>query len=171
MWLISRPEIWAGPGRVSDVGWANGFPLFRGPARWVRLGTWVDGKAEGPAAQQLAVVEHVVHPAYRPPAHYNDIGLVKLASEPALGPAVRPVCLHTEYAINASKAQACGYGSVEYGRTGRRWWRTWSRMRLRIRRIHSAVRDLQRRSAKATRCAACGCRCCRASSAPSTSGR
>ncbi|XP_034234764.1 serine protease snake-like, partial [Thrips palmi] len=86
----------------------------KGPARWVRLGSWLDGQAEGPGAQQLAVEEQVAHPAYRPPAHYNDIGLVKLAEQPVLGPAVRPACLHTQYTINATKAQACGYGSVEY---------------------------------------------------------
>ncbi|KAE8738761.1 serine protease snake-like [Frankliniella occidentalis] len=86
----------------------------RGPARWVRLGAWLEGDAGDADAQQLDVLLGVAHPDYRPPARYNDIGLLLLAEEPALGPSVRPACLHRDFAIPGSKAQACGYGRVSF---------------------------------------------------------
>ncbi|KAK3919413.1 Serine protease snake, partial [Frankliniella fusca] len=86
----------------------------RGPARRVRLGAWLEGDAEDASAQELGVLLGVAHPRYRPPARYNDIGLLLLAVRPALGPSVRPACLHNDFAIPASRAEACGYGRVSF---------------------------------------------------------
>ncbi|XP_077290821.1 transmembrane protease serine 9-like [Arctopsyche grandis] len=59
------------------------------------------------------VVERVIHPEYRAPSIYNDIGLLKLDKKVKYSEKIRPACLHVGNQINDQKAIATGWGITD----------------------------------------------------------
>ena len=56
------------------------------------------------------------HPDYESSSHYNDISLFELETTVAMGPYVRPACLHTSI-TNSQTIATSGYEINGWGRT------------------------------------------------------
>ncbi|KAI5634315.1 trypsin domain-containing protein [Phthorimaea operculella] len=56
----------------------------------------------------------IKHPEYKPPNKYNDIALLKTEKQIILSDKVVPACIHFGDQVNDAKAQATGWGAVQY---------------------------------------------------------
>ncbi|XP_046409252.1 uncharacterized protein LOC124174198 [Ischnura elegans] len=95
-----------------------------GPARWVLLGTVTlasNASQLGKVGQIHEVIQRIKHPGYRPPAKYDDVGLLKigpaLTKNPRdlLSPELHPACLRIEDTPRFSYYIATGWGRVGFG--------------------------------------------------------
>lgn len=87
---------------------------FRGPSQKVRLG-FQDLKESRRGTQEKLISERISHPEYKPPAKYNDIGLIRIDSPVEFTRYVRPACLNTNHLISENLAVATGFGKLSYG--------------------------------------------------------
>lgn len=62
------------------------------------------------------IVEHVLHPDYKPPSVYNDIALFRLETEVEFSDYVKPICLNADPTLNISVQVATGWGRIGTGR-------------------------------------------------------
>ncbi|XP_015364029.1 PREDICTED: venom protease-like isoform X1 [Diuraphis noxia] len=85
-------------------------------ARWARLGVLERVVNEDNAVQpkDYRIVEHVIHPEYKPPSLYNDIALFRLERDVVFSEDVRPICLNTETDLSLTplKQIATGWGRI-----------------------------------------------------------
>lgn len=61
------------------------------------------------------IVEHVLHPDYKPSERYNDIGLFRMESDVEFSAFVRPICLNTDPKLNPAVQIATGWGRTSTG--------------------------------------------------------
>ncbi|XP_044258983.1 serine protease snake-like [Tribolium madens] len=80
--------------------------------KYVKIG--VTNVNETDHKQELNVLQTIAHPDYKPPAKYNDIGLVKLEKPIELNSYARPACLYTEKSISVEKGIATGWGFTSF---------------------------------------------------------
>ncbi|XP_021921296.1 venom protease-like [Zootermopsis nevadensis] len=105
--LISERFILTAAHCVSSADW--------GLAKWVRLGDLnlrsTDDKTR---TQDFSIAQIFRHPGYAKPAHYNDIGLLKLDRDVKFDGYVRPACLHVEQDIPTKMPEAIGWGLTDW---------------------------------------------------------
>jgi len=90
-------------------------------ARWVRLG--VSERASGTLfddnrvarSKNYRIVEHIIHPDYKPPSLYNDIALFRLENDVEFSEEVRPICLNSDPYITPLKLIVTGWGRIFTG--------------------------------------------------------
>ncbi|XP_059056601.1 serine protease Hayan-like [Achroia grisella] len=58
----------------------------------------------------VRIARVIKHPDYRPPARYNDIALLEVASPFRLGPSIIPACLYIGDRVDDDRASATGWG-------------------------------------------------------------
>ncbi|EZA62510.1 hypothetical protein DMN91_005750 [Ooceraea biroi] len=63
----------------------------------------------------VAIDNAIRHPSYKPPALYDDIALVKLATSVTFSTLIRPACLYQQYDSVPTQAWVTGWGSTEFG--------------------------------------------------------
>lgn len=79
----------------------------------MRLGVkMISPTAIGENEQRFRISDIIGHPDYKPPAHYHDIGLVKIDRPAKFNIHVRPVCLHTKEEL-PEIFQVAGWGEVK----------------------------------------------------------
>ncbi|XP_067012123.2 venom protease isoform X2 [Anabrus simplex] len=84
-----------------------------GRANWVRVGDFnLNSAADGVVPQQFRVVQWIIHPDYREPQKYNDIGLLRLDRKAVFTEYVRPACLHHWTSVPGGRAIATGWGQT-----------------------------------------------------------
>lgn len=59
------------------------------------------------------IKESINHPEYKEPSVYNDISLYRLDRDVVFNEFIRPICLHTDYAVSKPYAIATGWGRME----------------------------------------------------------
>jgi transmembrane serine protease 9 len=80
-------------------------------AKWARLGDLnYISKTDNARPKDYRIVQHIVHPAYRPPSQYNDIALFRLETDVEFSAYVRPICLNTDANSTPAKQIATGWG-------------------------------------------------------------
>jgi len=93
--------------------------ILRNKARWARLGVLERVVSEDNAIQpnDYRIVQHVIHPEYRPPSLYNDIALFRLERDVVISKDVRPICLNTDTDLSSTplKQIATGWGRISTG--------------------------------------------------------
>ncbi|KAJ8965356.1 hypothetical protein NQ314_004196 [Rhamnusium bicolor] len=77
----------------------------------VRLG--VISLDDSEHSQDIKIKELIVHPEYKRPSYYNDIGLVKLEKKVDINDHVRPACLHTQREIEGMLAISSIWGPTQ----------------------------------------------------------
>ncbi|KAE9524622.1 hypothetical protein AGLY_014672 [Aphis glycines] len=83
-------------------------------ARWVRLGV-IDRVVNEDSIVQpkdYQIVQHVIHPDYKPPSLYNDIALFRLEMDVEFSDAVRPICLNSDPSVVPLKQILTGWGRI-----------------------------------------------------------
>lgn len=91
--------------------------MRRGLARWARLGDLnIASTADEAQPEDYRIIEHVLHPEYKPPAQYNDIALFLLEKEVEFSKYVRPICLNSDPLINPTVQIATGWGQIYTGK-------------------------------------------------------
>jgi len=81
--------------------------------QWARLGDLnVVTDTDIAQPKDYRIVEHVIHPDYKPPLKYNDIALFRLETEVEFTAYIRPICLNTDPAINPEVLIATGWGKT-----------------------------------------------------------
>ncbi|XP_022170994.1 venom protease-like isoform X2 [Myzus persicae] len=86
-------------------------------ARWVRLGvservpTLLNERNEA-RSKDYRIVEHIIHPDYKPPLLYNDIALFRLEREVEFSEKVRPICLNSDPYLTPIKQIVTGWGRI-----------------------------------------------------------
>jgi hypothetical protein len=91
--------------------------FFRGLAKWVRLGDLnLKETNDDTRTQDFSVAEKFRHPEYKPPALYNDIGLLQLDRDVKFDGYVRPACLHVEQDIPTRQPEAIGWGLKDWSK-------------------------------------------------------
>lgn len=91
--------------------------VSRGPVKWARFGD-NDLGSVGRAdvrAQIRKIVRRTVHPDYKPPSAYNDIGLYRLNEPVRFDRFVLPVCVDTGTPLAGRRAVAIGWGRTGSG--------------------------------------------------------
>lgn len=88
--------------------------IFRGPAKWARLGTTNFKTADPTHIQQFDIISRIPHPAYEPSKVYHDIGVAILEKSVTLNQYVRPVCLQLLSDINKAEPFATGWGLTTF---------------------------------------------------------
>lgn len=61
------------------------------------------------------IITRIVHPNYKPPSMYNDIGLYRLNTPVKFSRFIFPVCLNSETKLNTEQAVAIGWGRTDSG--------------------------------------------------------
>lgn len=90
--------------------------VYRGPARWVRLGDLdISTDTDDAHPEDFSVLEAIKHPDFRPPTVYNDIALIKLNKRVKFNRFIRPACLHTSTDTDAPRYIVTGWGNTEFG--------------------------------------------------------
>jgi transmembrane protease serine 9 len=90
-------------------------------AQWVRLGV-IDRVVEEDSIVQpkdYRIVQHVIHPDYKPPSLYNDIALFQLERNVEFSDAVRPICLNSDPSVTPLQQILTGWGRILTG-----WFKT-----------------------------------------------
>uniref|UniRef100_A0A2S2Q5K2 Serine protease snake n=1 Tax=Sipha flava TaxID=143950 RepID=A0A2S2Q5K2_9HEMI len=80
-------------------------------ARWARLGdlnTIVN--TDNAQHKDYRIMEHVLHPDYKPPSLYNDIALFRLKEVVEFTSYIRPICLNFDPMLNPTVQIATGWG-------------------------------------------------------------
>ncbi|XP_063220939.1 serine protease Hayan-like [Bacillus rossius redtenbacheri] len=86
-----------------------------GPPAVVRLGEYnLRSSNDGAQPVDYAISKVIRHPEYKPPAKYNDIGLLRLARRVAFSRFIRPACLYTRDYFSVDKTTATGWGRIDY---------------------------------------------------------
>ncbi|CAH1723029.1 unnamed protein product [Aphis gossypii] len=83
-------------------------------ARWARLGV-VDRVINEDSIVQpkdYRIVQHVIHPNYKPPSLYNDIALFRLERDVEFSDTVRPICLNSDPSLTPLKQILTGWGRI-----------------------------------------------------------
>lgn len=94
----------------------NGCSYFRSPVKWALLGDNDLGSNKGAANPQVReIVQRILHPNYKPPSMYNDIGLFRLSTPVQFNRFVFPACINTEVHLTAKQAIAIGWGRTSSG--------------------------------------------------------
>lgn len=71
-------------------------------ARWARLGD-VDRSPLDPGKHMdYEIVEHVLHPRYKPTERYNDIALFRLKTNVRFSASIRPICINTDPSLDTT---------------------------------------------------------------------
>lgn len=85
--------------------------------KWAILGDHdLETDDEKQDVQIREVVRSILHPNYKPPSVYNDIGLYLLNASVQFNRFVLPVCLNTaEMQLEAKEAIAIGWGRTGSG--------------------------------------------------------
>ncbi|XP_060835017.1 serine protease snake-like isoform X2 [Rhopalosiphum padi] len=83
-------------------------------AQWVRLGVIDRVVTEDSVVQpkDYRIVQHVIHPGYKPPSLYNDIALFRLERNVEFSDAVQPICLNSDPSITPLKQILTGWGRI-----------------------------------------------------------
>ncbi|CAI6366304.1 unnamed protein product [Macrosiphum euphorbiae] len=83
-------------------------------ARWARLGVLarVFNESNVNRPKDYQIVEHVIHPDYKPPSLYNDIALFRLERDVEFSEEVRPICLNSDPSLTPSKQIVTGWGRI-----------------------------------------------------------
>jgi transmembrane serine protease 9 len=85
-------------------------------ARWARLGdlnTIVN--TDNAQHKDYRIMEHVLHPDYKPPSLYNDIALFRLKEVVEFTSYIRPICLNFDPMLNPTVQIATGWGRTSTG--------------------------------------------------------
>ncbi|XP_022176319.1 serine protease snake-like [Myzus persicae] len=83
----------------------------KSPVKWALLGDNDLGSNEGAADPQVReIVQRVLHPNYKPPSMYNDIGLYRLSTPVQFNRFIFPACINNEEQLTAKQAIAIGWG-------------------------------------------------------------
>jgi len=86
-----------------------------GDAKYVRVGDLVLNTDKDDArSQEFDIINKYGHPDYKPPSHYNDIGLLEIDGFVKFDYYVRPACLHTNSSLNIKNFIATGWGRTGY---------------------------------------------------------
>ncbi|XP_067000881.2 venom protease [Anabrus simplex] len=86
-----------------------------GPPVSVRLGELNLNRQDDDARlQDFPVSSTQTHPDYKPPAKYNDIGLIRLNRSVQFSDFIRPACLYPEDSFYVNKTLATGWGRTRY---------------------------------------------------------
>ncbi|KAF0750907.1 serine protease snake-like [Aphis craccivora] len=113
--------------KIKNVEWACGGSLIsdryvlsaahcseigkKTPVKWALLGDNDIGSNEGAADPKIReIVERILHPNYKPPSMYNDIGLYRLSTPVKFNQFILPVCLNSEEQLTTKQAIAIGWG-------------------------------------------------------------
>ncbi|KAK3914160.1 Prostasin [Frankliniella fusca] len=120
-----------GFGNASDIQWTCGGSLISPTfvlslalclmhngdrVEWVLLGDLIRSiESDEAQPQRIAVDEVFMHPMYKPPVQYHNIGLIRLKRPAQLNEFVHPACLHTERSVRESTVIVSGWGSSEFG--------------------------------------------------------
>ncbi|XP_060835014.1 serine protease snake-like isoform X3 [Rhopalosiphum padi] len=83
-------------------------------ARWARLGVSerVVDESNLDKPKDYQIVQHVIHPGYKPPSLYNDIALFRLERDVEFSDAVRPICLNSNPNLTPLKQILTGWGRI-----------------------------------------------------------
>jgi len=74
------------------------------------------GSNKGAADPQVReIVQRILHPNYKAPSMYNDIGLYRLSTPVQFNRFVFPACINTEVQLTAKQAIAIGWGRTSSG--------------------------------------------------------
>jgi len=85
-------------------------------ALWARLGDLnIISITDNAQPKDYRIVEHVIHPDFKPPSLYNDIALFRLETEVEFNAYVRPICLNTDETIIPEVLIATGWGRTSTG--------------------------------------------------------
>ncbi|VVC38436.1 Serine proteases, trypsin family, serine active site,Peptidase S1, PA clan,Serine proteases, trypsin [Cinara cedri] len=113
---------------INDVEWACGGSLIsdryilsaahcskikkKGPVKWVLLGDHnLEMDDQKQDTQIVEIVRSILHPDYKPPSVYNDIGLYQLNAPVQFNQFILPICLNTaEIQLDIEEAVAIGWG-------------------------------------------------------------
>jgi len=89
---------------------------FRSPVKWALLGDNDLGSNKGAADPQVReIVQRILHPNYKPPSMYNDIGLYRLRTPVQFNRFIFPTCINTEAQLTTKQATAIGWGRTSSG--------------------------------------------------------
>lgn len=96
----------------------NKFILFlSGTANYVRIGDLnTASDTDDARPQQFNIIERINHPAYQPPALYNDIALYKLDRNVTFDAYALPICLYERMTLPEGTGVATGWGRLEFGK-------------------------------------------------------
>lgn len=85
-------------------------------AKWARLGDLnIDSTDDDAMPKDYRIIQHVLHPDYKPTERYNDIALLLLESNVEFSKYVRPACLNTDQSLNPPELIATGWGRTATG--------------------------------------------------------
>jgi len=91
----------------------NSFILnLRNMARWARLGV-LQRVFNVNLPKDYQIVEHIIHPDYKPPSLYNDKALFRLERDVEFSEEVRPLCLNSNPSLTPTK-QKLYYKNIRY---------------------------------------------------------
>lgn len=62
------------------------------------------------------IVDHVVHPCYRPPSVYNDIALFRLETDVEFSEYITPICLNSDPYLEQYTQVATSWGKTSFGK-------------------------------------------------------
>lgn len=94
------------------------FLSLRGKARWARVGDLnIVLTTDDARPKDYEIVQHVLHPDYKPPSRYNDIALFRLKTNVEFSAYIKPICLNTDPLLTPPKqtALATGWGRTSLG--------------------------------------------------------
>ena len=86
-------------------------------ARWARLGVLarVFNESDVNRSNDYQIVQHVIHPDYKPPSLYNDIALFRLEKDVEFSKEVRPICLNSDPSSTPLRPIVTGWGRISTG--------------------------------------------------------
>lgn len=91
------------------------FFLFRGPAKFVRIGDLnITSNTDDAEPQDFTIKRGIPHPAYKFPSKYNDIALMELDKEIKRSSYVSMACLDTKRHHDEKFMIATGWGKTEF---------------------------------------------------------
>jgi len=89
---------------------------LRSPVKWALLGDNDLGSNKGAADPQVReIIQRILHPNYKPPSMYNDIGLYRLSKPVQFNRFIFPTCINTEVQLTTKQAIAIGWGRTSSG--------------------------------------------------------
>lgn len=91
--------------------------FFRGPLKWALIGDNDMGSDVGDSDPQIReIVKRILHPNYKPPSVYNDIGIFRLNAPVQFSQFILPICLNTETQLAVEQNLiAVGWGRIGPG--------------------------------------------------------
>jgi len=80
-------------------------------ATWARLGDLdLVSKSDFSDPADYKIVQHVIHPDYKPRERYNDIALFRLETNVKFSSYVKPICLNSDESLKPIDVIATGWG-------------------------------------------------------------